>query len=102
MLHHPFAGTDPAAGMAMPSIDREHSTPRFAVRSDARTGWVVLENRKTGKRLPLKGYGTLGEGSVMKEGDIDLTRPIYEQIVSARKKAKSRAAKSSSRGTRRK
>jgi len=84
----------------MPRIDREHSTPRFSVRRDPRTGKFVLENRKTGKRTPLKGYGTLGEGAVPK--DIDLTQPIYEQVMSAKKKAKTHGVRSSSRGARRK
>ena len=84
----------------MPRIDREHSTPRFSVRKDPRTGKFVLENRKTGKRLPLKGYGTLADGAVPK--DIDLTRPIYEQVMSAKKKAKGRGVQSSPRGARRK
>jgi len=86
----------------MPRIDRAHPTARFAVRKDPRTGKFVLENRKTGKRLPLKGYGTLGEGALPTDADIDLTRPIYEQVVAAKKKAKSRGTNSPSRGRRRK
>ena len=90
----------PTVDDAMPKIDSEHPTARFAVRKDARTGKFVLENRKTGKRLPLKGYGTLGDDAVPK--DIDLTRPIYEQVMSATKKAKSRGVQSRSQGGRRK
>jgi hypothetical protein len=86
----------------MPRIDRQHSTPRFTVRRDARTGKFVLENRKTGKRLPLKGYGTLGEGAIPTDSDMDLTRPIYEQVIAAKRKVKSDGTKSSSRGSRRK
>ena len=85
----------------MPKIDPEHSTARFAVRRHARSGRAILENRKTGKRLPLKGYGTLAD-KLIEGGDVDLTRPIYEQIMSAKKKAKARAARSSSGSSRRK
>lgn len=87
---------------AMPKIDREHSTPRFSVRKDTRTGKFVLENRKTGKRLPLKGYGTLKESLFLKDSDVDLTQPIYAQIMSAKVRAKSRIRRPSSRGTSRK
>jgi hypothetical protein len=83
-------------------IDRQHPTPRFLVRRDVRSGKFVLENRKTGKRLPLKGYGTLGEGALPKDADVDLTRPIYEQVIAAKRKAKPGGAKSPSRNSRRK
>jgi hypothetical protein len=96
------AGREHRQDKQMPRIDREHPTTRFAVRKDPRTGKFVLENRKTGKRLPLKGYGTLGESAVAKDADIDLTRPIYEQVISAKRKAKRRGTKLSPRGTRRK
>jgi len=67
----------------------------------AKSKRIILEKRgehysvlnpKTGQYLPLKGYGAL-KGQIAFRTDIDLTKPIYEQVMkidSRRKRASSK------------
>jgi hypothetical protein len=64
-------------------------------------GRFLLKDKQTGKILPLRGYGALRDEHAARKG-IDLTKPIYEQVISAKKKAQKPSAASSTRSTRRK
>ena len=83
----------------MPKIARNSSTGKFTVRSEPMSGRVVIQNKRTGKTLALRGYGAL-KGEYVVEKGIDLSKPISAQVAA---KKKSRAAsKPSSRAKRRK
>lgn len=75
----------------MAKIARNQSTGRFTVSANGKSEPAIISDAKTGKRLPLKGYGALkGEFEVRK--GLDLCQPIAAQVL-VRKSRKSSAAK---------
>lgn len=84
----------------MPKIGRDSSTGKFAVRSEPKSGLVVIQDKRTGKTLALRGYGALKGEYVVKKG-INLSKPIAAQAA-ANKKSRPRAAKPLPRVQRRK
>jgi len=55
----------------------------------------VVHDKKSGRSFPLKGYGAL-KGQIVFRSDLDLTKPIAEQVAkidSRRKKAALKTAK---------
>ena len=82
----------------MPKIRRDSSSGKFTLRSERGSGTVIIQDKKTGKILTLKGYGALKGEYVVKKG-INLSKPIAAQATRSKSR---RATKSSSRVTRRK
>jgi hypothetical protein len=65
----------------MAKIARNQSTGRFTLAANGKDASMTISDAKTGKRLPLQGYGALrGEFEVC-EG-LDLTQPIAAQVLS--------------------
>lgn len=85
----------------MPRISAKTQTKRYVIQTDS-AGRFMLKDKQTGKISLLKGYGELVGTFVAKRGDINLTLPIYEQVMSAKKKAQKRSTASSTRSARRK
>jgi hypothetical protein len=68
----------------MPKIRRDASTGKFSVRTERGSGRVVIQDKKTGKVLALKGYGALKDEYVVYKG-IDLSEPIAAQAAAKTK-----------------
>jgi hypothetical protein len=74
----------------MAKIARNQSSGRYTIVSTGK-GSAIISDARTGKQLPLKGYGALkGEFEVRK--GLDLCKPIAAQVP-IRKTRKSSAAK---------
>jgi hypothetical protein len=82
------------AVMAM--IGRKKSTSRFVVRAEAGSKGFVIEDKRSGKVLKLKGYGIFKGQYAIKKG-FDLTRPIAAQ---AAKRSRTKATGKASSGNR--
>ncbi|MEQ1936161.1 MAG: hypothetical protein ABL962_20080 [Fimbriimonadaceae bacterium] len=63
----------------MARIARDSPTGRFTIRSESGSKRSVIRDKKTGKTLPLKGYGALKDEFVVRKG-LNITKPIAEQV----------------------
>lgn len=65
---------------AMAKIARNKSTGRFTVAANGKDKPATIRDSKSGRTLPLKGYGALkGEFEIRK--DLDLSQPIAAQVA---------------------
>lgn len=74
----------------MAKIARNGSSGKFTVRSGDDGAYTTIRDQRTGKLLPLKGYGALKGQFKVKKG-LNLSKPIAAQV--AKKSGKKTAAK---------
>ena len=67
------------------------SSSRLVVLKPDKDGKTRIRNKKTGEVLVLHGYGSM-EGKLELRKGIDLTKPIYEQVMKLEARAKRKSS----------
>jgi hypothetical protein len=75
------------------TIDPSSSRP--VVLKPDKDGKTRIRNKKTGEVLVLHGYGSM-EGKLKLRKGVDLTKPIYEQVLRLEARARRRSSKGKS------